>query len=690
MNDRERENEPTPRPGKDALPELSDELISAYLDNELDGQLRARLEKRLETDDQWRRILEELRAIRGSIQLLPRYQLAPDFSRRVLRSAEREMLSQSAEEELAVSSSTWATSTPHAGWRSHRWGLAVVAVGALAAGLLLVVLLPPEGSLVRHSPPELDTGLASTAELNESAGQKEVASREVPGRPGVSGEKRSSRNSSDMAASNPRFIDAFVLDEPHSAGVVTDEAGESLDGSSAERQQAQARNHQSEPHAVADNDYEESSGESSRGIANGARLRGLGRFGAITRADSRSDAKSMPTESELNDDEAARDGKYWHLAQLPRQPDVIVTLYMPLAAWRGHVLDQSLRHNDIYFENSLKRFDQQSDADKELATRERGELGSEEADKLAAESSILKSPGDRLQRDGVDGTAAVDLVYVQASPAQIQATLSELYANPQKYHAVAVESRPDLDIDQYERYRRGQSPGAGAGSVMNDLANRGAFGIGGDAKNEAEELAKHRPLLKQSDPLAEAPSSKLAPGKAASRAAPARQKSEQNETRPGEPESRQDIKRHKKRQPRGPSAEPLPRQSQVTIDDTPQKPGKPLGTARRISRPPSKAARSGSSELDSADVGKLAQRKYARNRNEDPPEFDIAHGAHPAAGPKTDVPPIFARTKSGLPATLSVLFVVRADSRELTGRGVDTSLVPAEDADAPVRGKNSQ
>ncbi len=72
--------------------DFQDELISAYLDDELSAEDRSRVQQRLADDDEARRIVDELRTLRDDIRSLPRHQLESDFARRVLRSAEREML----------------------------------------------------------------------------------------------------------------------------------------------------------------------------------------------------------------------------------------------------------------------------------------------------------------------------------------------------------------------------------------------------------------------------------------------------------------------------------------------------------------------------------------------------------------------------------------------------------------------
>jgi len=65
-------------------PELSEDLLSAYVDDELDAETRAALDARLATSPEWRAILDEVRAAREAVRSLPRVALAPPAWDRVL------------------------------------------------------------------------------------------------------------------------------------------------------------------------------------------------------------------------------------------------------------------------------------------------------------------------------------------------------------------------------------------------------------------------------------------------------------------------------------------------------------------------------------------------------------------------------------------------------------------------------
>jgi hypothetical protein len=73
-------------------PLAQDERISAYLDGELAPEARAKFEAELAQNADLRQVVEELRGLGDGLQLLDRYRLDGDFASRVLRRAERTIL----------------------------------------------------------------------------------------------------------------------------------------------------------------------------------------------------------------------------------------------------------------------------------------------------------------------------------------------------------------------------------------------------------------------------------------------------------------------------------------------------------------------------------------------------------------------------------------------------------------------
>lgn len=81
--------------GRDAFDRderLSDELLSAYLDGECTAEEQAEVEALIAANPELRQLAEDLRNVRANLELLPQHRLEANFAERVLRRAEREVL----------------------------------------------------------------------------------------------------------------------------------------------------------------------------------------------------------------------------------------------------------------------------------------------------------------------------------------------------------------------------------------------------------------------------------------------------------------------------------------------------------------------------------------------------------------------------------------------------------------------
>ena len=74
------------------LPE--NELFSAYLDGELTAAEQAQVEQLLSASPAARQLMDELRGVSSTLQSLPQEKVGEDLSARVLRTAERRMLTE--------------------------------------------------------------------------------------------------------------------------------------------------------------------------------------------------------------------------------------------------------------------------------------------------------------------------------------------------------------------------------------------------------------------------------------------------------------------------------------------------------------------------------------------------------------------------------------------------------------------
>jgi len=122
-----------------------DELLSAYLDGELAPKERSKVERMLEESGESRQLLDELRALRATIQTLHRERLDPGFSKQVIQLAERTMLADSS----AVGAPSIRPPIGPTSERDHDWRTRIIrplifAGLAIAAALTLMFLHPDQ------------------------------------------------------------------------------------------------------------------------------------------------------------------------------------------------------------------------------------------------------------------------------------------------------------------------------------------------------------------------------------------------------------------------------------------------------------------------------------------------------------------------------------------------------------------
>jgi anti-sigma factor RsiW len=107
--------------------ELTEDLLSAYLDDELDAGARADVEARLAASTEWKAILDEVRDTRGAVRGLPAVDGPPEFWARV--TAGDTIVHLASERQRR---------------RMPRWGLAVAGAAAAAVVVIGVVAVPQQ------------------------------------------------------------------------------------------------------------------------------------------------------------------------------------------------------------------------------------------------------------------------------------------------------------------------------------------------------------------------------------------------------------------------------------------------------------------------------------------------------------------------------------------------------------------
>ena len=125
--------------------ELTEDLLSAYLDDELAASGRAEVEARLAASTEWQAILDEVRATRGALRGLPAVDGPPEFWARVMTG---DPVEDDAVPAAAASDRVIDLGAERRRRRMPRWGVA--AAGAAAAAVIVVgVVAVPQRDRVR-------------------------------------------------------------------------------------------------------------------------------------------------------------------------------------------------------------------------------------------------------------------------------------------------------------------------------------------------------------------------------------------------------------------------------------------------------------------------------------------------------------------------------------------------------------
>jgi anti-sigma factor RsiW len=117
-----------------------EELLSAYLDDELSAEDRARVERWLADDAEYRRLHDELLSLRSDLQALPRHQLREDLAPAVLRRVEQQSQQSSTANTPAVPTAELPHRSGVAEWWSRRSGRTIFWPAVAVAAALMVAL----------------------------------------------------------------------------------------------------------------------------------------------------------------------------------------------------------------------------------------------------------------------------------------------------------------------------------------------------------------------------------------------------------------------------------------------------------------------------------------------------------------------------------------------------------------------
>lgn len=406
--------------------ESQNELLSAYLDGELTAEERARVEQLLAASVEARQLLDELRALSATLKSLPRKKLGVDLSEDVLRIGKRRMLTEPADEKTETMGSD-ALQEPAPIFSLRRlknpriwvWQIAIV-----AAVLLLLVYNPD-----RNVPP------AGKAERN-------IAMAPKPEEKGTSVE--------------PPSIQAarsFVVEDQKEKSAALSESEGTIE-TSRESGIAQA-----DKQAVA-HDMPTTSGGMAPGVApaalgaNDMPTAGVG-MAPDTQQPEAPDAlakpvapDASPVREQFADEEKSQAESTDEL--------LVVRCDITPEAQKNRAFDKLLTSNSIAWsegekDNISEQYVPNYDTIQSLLD-------------IKTDQTTIKTEGEdrsKAARDRIEVFKAgpLEIVYVEAPPAQIEATLNGLSAQNDTYKNVSVAQSKDSSqlqpIAAYENRPRG-------------------------------------------------------------------------------------------------------------------------------------------------------------------------------------------------------------------------------------------
>lgn len=462
---------------------FNEELITAYLDGELTAEEQAQVEQALAEDDRLRRLHDDLRALRGSLQAMPRYTLDASFAERVLRQAERAMLSQRETSDATSAAATSnepapgsgasstspipPTSLPSsadispAGRQPMSWRVVASAVAGLAALLLLALMIPP--AFMKQA--QVSQGFDADAER--------AAPRDVPA------------SSSDFAAG-----DSAISPEDAPKMKLGAAGADAKGGAIADAPQARNLRMESAQRQQATPEAEEG-GAFRSGAPVSARRRTLERLAP-------GDAAQGAGVAPQADDQAVAQGE-----QTERL--MVVRLELPREALDQRQIDQLLARQDIvvrqeeretaYFRSPESFEERAAPPVADAATG--GRAGSIEKGRPqnAPDRKVGRMAKTAVQSFGQSVPAnlgeaivikdAADVVYVEADEEQVMAALEEIAAQPGfKYSLAHAESLAEVGQfleSQRQDAKNGEAAilgGEGAVELVPEPAPRAPLGRG--------------------------------------------------------------------------------------------------------------------------------------------------------------------------------------------------------------------
>ncbi len=406
---------------------LGNELLSAYLDGELSAAEQAEVERLLAENAHARQLLDELRALSTSLQELPQYKLEEDFPERVLRAAERRILT---DEHLARPAELKRRSvvrrflTP----RAVIWSGLAVAVAVALMVLGLDELKQPDDDEVAKAP----APAAAPAPAKDFVPPTIRAARKEGEVAGEADEEMFAdrlARAKTPAASEVAKSGELAMKKPSAATLMVDQPAQKVVPPTANGRKIAAKGGPIPRKGGAKIAAKGGRPPAGKAVARLKTEHGI--LGGLAGREAGGSAKTAPRHivEGVPADHAAP------VAPIPAGVLLVQCDVSPEAV-RQRSFDKLLLSNGIAWE--------EDESHRGAAPAKETWANAVRRPSLDQKLADVESQVSAARRDAQQGPGALDVVYVEATPEQIEATLSQLAAQPRQFLSVFVEPAPDV------------------------------------------------------------------------------------------------------------------------------------------------------------------------------------------------------------------------------------------------------
>jgi negative regulator of sigma E activity len=382
--------------------ESNDILISAYLDGELSADERAKVDALLADSADAQQTLEELKAIRASLQNLPRYRLGPNFAQSVLDRAEEQLPAGNVQQPAKVESAPMPGRMPASVFRSWR-GYAWSAIAIAAAVMILVATRSPNGPAEKEVARGPEAAEAPAAQLALKKAPQSTVAENQPAVTRLAEESRPGTRFRGADGDRPSATDTAGMAAETRGGV----GGGGAPGAPAF------------PPAPATPPAEKIASDQ---IDFGAHMEGQKNVSGVV------DTTKLAATTDVSRSESLYDP-----AQAGKDRLLVVRCEITPDAAQRAAFDRVLLRNDIKFVNEPSK--------DEGAKAGGGAANASAADRLE-KSAESTSHDDREQPHGQVAVQNFQYVYVEARPEQIAATIEEMNRAKDVFISVSAEESP--------------------------------------------------------------------------------------------------------------------------------------------------------------------------------------------------------------------------------------------------------